>query len=134
MRFFTVAIVFAAAHIALAAPVYSLARETQDGVSVVIPDGNDVAQRDYHDGGASVGASLSRRSRTPRPKTKTPSGATSEEPKTSFVGRISIHPPAIGKGLIPPPPGSENPVPNRHTGVGKGILLHKPDVKVEGVV
>ncbi|KAF8589405.1 hypothetical protein K439DRAFT_1658002 [Ramaria rubella] len=49
MRFLTVAIVFAAAHVALAAPVYSLARGTQDGVSVVIPDGNDVVQRDYYD-------------------------------------------------------------------------------------
>ncbi|KAF8591185.1 hypothetical protein K439DRAFT_1611496 [Ramaria rubella] len=49
MCFLTDAIVFAAAHVALAAPVYSLAHGTQDGVSVVILDGNGTVQRDYYD-------------------------------------------------------------------------------------
>ncbi|KAF8578984.1 hypothetical protein K439DRAFT_432508 [Ramaria rubella] len=52
MRFITVAFVFAAAHVALAAPLYTLVRRTQ-GVSgnTVIPYGNDVVQRDYNDQG-----------------------------------------------------------------------------------
>ncbi|KAF8572628.1 hypothetical protein K439DRAFT_152385, partial [Ramaria rubella] len=50
MRFIPiVSLLVATAHVAVSAPVYSIARRDQDGVGAVIPSWNNVVRRDYNE-------------------------------------------------------------------------------------